>query len=218
MKKLFSLVLCLVAFASLARAQALQFTLDATATANVFGYVAGNSYQFTVNLAPSYSSTQPADYLANLPAWQRDSGSDELLFSSLNGYDIANVRQWLYLRGDIVQITIPGDGAFVGITSPNGTQMSYFNTAFDFVTSAVAPGYVDPNTALAPFAGSFPVTGTTYNYIQLLDMNGNETHAFTVTNVTLAASPVPEPATYAALSGLAALGFVGYRRRRASRA
>lgn len=218
MKKIFSLLLCLAAFAGPARAQALQFTLDATANANVFGYVAGNSYQFTVKLAPSYSSSQPSDYMGYMVAWSRDNVSDELLFSTLNGADISGVRQWLYLRGDLAQITIPGDGSFVGITSPNGTQMSYFNTAFNFVTGTGATGYVDPASALTPFTGSFAITGSAgYNYIQLLDMQGNETHAFTVTNVTLA-SAVPEPATYAAMSGVAILGFVVYRRRRASRA
>jgi len=217
MKKIFSLLLCLVAFDGLARAQALQFTIDATATDNVFGYVAGNSYQFTVKLAPSYSATQPSDYMEGLPAWNRNYGSDEPIFSTLNGFDITGVRQWLYLRGDIVQITIPGDGAFVGLTSPSGMQMSYLNTAFNFVTAGATPTYADPATALAPFTGSFAISGGGLNYVQLLDMQGNETHAFTVTNVTLASS-VPEPATYAAMSGLAILGFVVYRRRRALRA
>jgi hypothetical protein len=73
-----------------------------------------------------------------------------------------------------------------------------------------------PGTAVLTFAsqtGTFNGTAS----LLLLSQNGLGTNAvnFTLDNLAaVSAVVVPEPSTYASLAGVAALGFVAYRRRR----
>ena len=121
----------------------------------------------------------------------------------------------------------------IGLTTLNGTN-AIIGIQFRVEDSNVAfnyPGtYTDPATFFATqntFGGSisgspFETNNGIYPWLQVTYLDPSDTESgyssilFTPTSISISAAAVPEPSTYAALAGLAALGFVALRRRRAA--
>jgi hypothetical protein len=67
--------------------------------------------------------------------------------------------------------------------------------------------YVNPATYFSAYAGTYALnTGI----LKMYDVGAGHNTTFTATSLTIGA--VPEPSTYAALIGLAALGYAAYCR------
>ena len=129
----------------------------------------------------------------------------------------------------VMRIDPSGSTQIVALSAPN-------YTAYDMVISGPATfgtgGQTDADSGtgdnfyVLPFADAVavpigytsgdPLSGSiTFDNTDLATLGVNTgTHAWTLPNDTITLNVVPEPATYAALFGLAALGFVCARRRR----
>jgi hypothetical protein len=107
----------------------------------------------------------------------------------------------------------------IGLTTPNGTLVTGLSasvSAGNLPTFTFPEAYSEPFSAagyFAGFAGSYQNFDS--SFFRVHDPLGVEI-GFTVTNLTIGASAIPEPSTYAALFGLCALGLVMLRRRRAA--
>lgn len=95
-----------------------------------------------------------------------------------------------------------------------------FGEAFNFQFTGSAQSFVQPRgmEVGASLATSANVTVTWLGIAAVLDENDNPLSGITIqsTGNWITASAIPEPSTYAALAGLAALGLAVWRRRRAA--
>lgn len=103
-------------------------------------------------------------------------------------------------------------------TAPaNGFKFSLFDATGKEATASFdwASFTSGPQTVVALF--DFVTAGFNYGAVDgwnLISGGSGATINATLTSASL--TPVPEPSTYAALSGIAVLGFVAYRRRRSA--
>lgn len=222
----------LLGLAHLASAQT-TFTLTTNALSTTDGYITGNSYTFVFTLG-SGSSFSGA-YTTDRTSFQDESTADNQLWSSVGGtgllgtyaravgnlydpFNIAgaelppnNANQSLYLVAGTDAIVTPT----IGVTALSGTALSWIEVNIvDTVLPSwtMAPSGTAPSTFFASYAGTYTGFTPDDDYVALYSAaDGQRLLYFEVTS--LAISAVPEPSTYAALVGLAALGFVAWRRR-----
>jgi hypothetical protein len=112
----------------------------------------------------------------------------------------------------------------MGLTTPNGSGIGRIEISIkggSIPAFTYNPSYVDAtgyfNGYLGTYSGFTPGTPYTPTYMIIAGNDGdsvNYTQEFTVNSLTISA--IPEPSTYAALFGLAALGLVAWLRRRQS--
>lgn len=205
MKKFLSISL-LLAFASFARAQtvSIDFLLGNLTGAD------GTSLMKDGMLIQVYSASSLTAFTQPTPT-SFSSGGATLLFSG--AFDSTNTTGASGSM-DIVLSSIPT------ATLPQGS--SFMVQWFPTISAANVgngPGYDTPYGqygTLNDQSWVSPAAGSTVQY-SLLTMSSG---AGTANNLlgaallkTMAATPVPEPATYAAIFGALALGFVAYRRR-----
>jgi hypothetical protein len=152
----------------------------------------------------------------------------------------------VYSNGNIpyMYITAQSLANSLGITTPNGTtaitkiefRVNDPRVAFDYPGSRPDstdaednPTYVNPATYFGTYNTFGTVTGNqASSYFQTNNSvipnlwvtykDGVDEYSinFSPTTISISAAAIPEPSTYAALAGLAALGLVVLRRRRAA--
>jgi hypothetical protein len=217
MKPTFRAVLVLIALGAGAlssRAQ-ITFTLTTTADATGGGYNAGQTYQFTYTLAPTWSNNGASSYTATTNNWTEDNPANDQLFTSVSGSGLGGTfarpsAPYSYIANSStgnLQLYASADGAAVtGLTTLSGTPLRGVGAQVDTAISFATPGsYTDPATSFASVLGTYAATGS------ILLNTGTVGYDFTISGLTIA-SPIPEPSTYAALLGMAALAW-GIRRR-----
>lgn len=211
------------------------FTVSATASATTNNYNSGSSYTFVFTLGSG--STFGGARTSDRTSFQDETTADNQLWTSVGGtgllgtyvravgapgdpFNIAEVGlnptftdRGLYLVAGSDQFPNPS----IGVTTLSGTGISYFTVSVDdtaLPSWTMAPSGTAPSTYFAGYAGTYTGFSGGTDLVKIYNTAGAEVVSFNVTSVTISA--VPEPSTYAAMLGLAALGFVGWRRRKLS--
>lgn len=203
-----------------ARAQIL-FTITARAEVTDLGYTANQSYQFTYTLTPTWTNTPDSSFTATSNSWYLQNVTDAPLFTAIGGSGVSGT----YARSsDPTQSIVTNSsgrlelaesgagGTNIGLTTPSGAPIgalqAYIDTSIVFST----PGsYANPATAFTSVLGSYtPATDPVNN--NLVISAGGFGQFLSITGFTITA--IPEPSTYGAIFGAAALGFGLWRRRR----
>jgi hypothetical protein len=207
------------------------FTFTGTAGSNDLGYTAAQTGTFVITMGTSFvqngsefffndSTNGHANY------WIEDTTSHSQLFNAVSGASLTGVfvrptsastdpnSVLTTSNGNHLQITIGNDNAAgnIGPTLPNSTQLKslYVDLTLSSTIFTSPGAYTDPAAYFAGLAGSY--SGFSAGYIQLTDP-ANNTVGFTLTNLTISSSAIPEPATNATLLALTALGVWAVRRR-----
>lgn len=236
-KVLLSLLIC-AALGSSASAAAVTFTFQATANATSQGYTLGSTYTFSFTTGASYptlSTLSQSTFADNSGFngnnyWKNFSTSDSALFVSSGGTGLGgsfvpsatNPSSYIFngsMSSDFI-IGTTNTGLTVGMTTLSGTPLSYFNASGISLTlspsGAYTGSYVDPTTYFGARPGVYTVTASNPLRLYGLGGGGNELAAFTLNQLTISASAIPEPSTYAAIAGAAMLGLAVWQRRRKS--
>ena len=210
-----------------ARAQ-VTFTITGTANANTaaYGYNVGQAYTFVFTIPGNYSSPNSA-FTANSSHIYADEDTtlDTNLFTSISGSGLAGTfvrptdattapySQVGTSNVTELQIYVGSDtGSHIGLATLNVTSLEHIR-----VTTLNGPNFAFPGTYETPasyfqtYVGSYT---TSTGGIYLGDSVNNEPASFVMTNLTIAVTPVPEPATDAVWAGLIGLGVVQVVRRR----
>lgn len=108
----------------------------------------------------------------------------------------------------------------------NGSPISFLSAevSLPFLEelTAYTASYTDPATFFANYAGTYTPTSDTLR-VGWSDAGWYDTLNFRITSFAISVTgtplaPVPEPSTYGAMAGAAALGFAWWRRRSRARA
>lgn len=204
------------------------FTVTATASATTDNYVSGSSYTFVYTLGSG--STFSGAYTSSRTSFQDESTANDQLWTSVGGTGLLGtyVRPvvnsndpWgiaaaelppnytdrgLYLVAGTEQIASPS----IGVTTLAGAAIYYIEVSIDdaaLPSWTMAPSGTAPSTYFAGYAGTYTGFAGGLDTVTIRDTSDNLAGSFDVTSVAISA--VPEPSTYAAMLGLAALGFAG---------
>jgi hypothetical protein len=211
---------------------AIQFTITGTAQVSKYGYVAGQSYNFSLTLAEPlvtsrWRGSDGDEFWGEEYAWQPQ------LWSSVTGTGITGTftrplgdyfspYSELELWGDSDQSAIycwaGNDYAEnLGLIAPDGQTMisdvgfQTVMTARDFPVSDWPAEYVDPNSYFSSFTGTYANGQASNNWMTMHTEGWSDRVDFTPTSLTISntdASPVPEPANGLALAGLLSGGLL----------
>ncbi|MBS0631812.1 MAG: PEP-CTERM sorting domain-containing protein [Verrucomicrobia bacterium] len=226
MKSILRLV-SFVAFMAAAQIASAQVTLTFTATANTdaAGYtVAHGPYTFTFTLTSNFASTYNT-FTGSSNLWQEDlAGPDTQLYTAITGTGVTGTftqpsggAPYSFLQntsGSFLSLYAGTESALkpTGLQSLDGTDINLAAhgtlSSVDFLFSG---SETQPAAYFADYTGSYALSGSPV--ISLTDLNNNTLLTFTATNVTIGSGAIPEPATYAMLAGLGALGLALWRRR-----
>lgn len=211
------------------------FTVTATASTTTNNYNSGSSYTFVFTLGSG--STFTGARTSDRTSFQDESTADNQLWTSVGGtglsgtyvravghpndpFNIAETGlspnyadRGLYLVAGTDQNVTQS----IGVTTLAGTAISYMTVSIDdtaLPSWTMAPSGTAPSSYFAGYAGTYTGFSGGTDSVKIYNTASAEVGSFNVTSVTISA--VPEPSTYAAMLGLAALGFVGWRRRKLS--
>ncbi len=200
------------------------FTITATALSNTDElYTIGGTYTFVFTTGSSFTQSDSFDQ-----TWSEEFTTNNQLFQTVSGSALGGtfVRPVTSLHDpfsyinvnpdfDSIRLTAAADDSRTGLTSLNGTQL--IRVSGDIVPSSVDFGnFLAGTTSLFTYFASYQGTYalTEDSFFELISTNGETMASFTGTSVTISVAAIPEPSSYAALAGVAALGLVIVRRRR----
>lgn len=229
-----ALLLCAVVPAS---AQ-IVFTVTGTANSSAEGYTMGNSYTFVFTSAASFANADYSGFDSGGNLHREELDTDPQMWTAIGGTGRVGtyVRptstpddpySYLFNNANNLELRVGKDsGPAIGLTTLNGTEIGVLNasiTGGNMPTFALPGVYVEPFNASTGYWASYLGTYSGFsgggNQITLYNSTySSELVTFTTTALTISAAAVPEPSTYAALAGLAALGLVAFRRRHANAA
>lgn len=225
-----SVLALLLASATLLRAQ-VTVTVNATANATGEGYTLGNSYTFIFTTGASFASNPSSSFTSTVQNYfEHSATTDNQLWSSISGTGLGGA----FIRpvGDpedphsILRAGFTGTDFYfqataeteqivsqnIGLTTLASTAMASIHTiviAGNLPSFAFPATYVNPNSYFATYNGTY--SGFSTIILEIENTSNFLIASFSVTSLTISA--IPEPSTYAAIFGAAALGFVAYRRR-----
>lgn len=199
MKKtlIFALSMCLI---SICRSQTVTLNIQSGIMSNSVGTVVPDGSLFQVIASPDATFAAPT-------AGSFTGGSNDIVIFSYAVNSVASGASGYVLTAPVINLStyaIAGD--FL--------ELRWFPT---LTTGSASPGgstfygqygYAEQSTS----AWIAPASGQTLSYAFLTTSAGG-TLADTVGQAMSQTAPIPEPSTYAAIFGVAALGFVAYRRR-----
>lgn len=133
------------------------------------------------------------------------------------GYTVsASINASTYNYLEIIARTESGNASNFSVRFEDSNLNEYVVTALSSsLSSSLSTIYVPLNWTAANTANGFDSTSITAWGFGGSGL-GTVAFAYSVDKLSLTTSAVPEPATYAALFGVASLGFVAWRKRRAA--
>lgn len=213
------------------------FTVTATASATTNNYVSGSSYTFVFTLGSG--STFSGAYTSDRTSFQDNTTADDQLWTSVGGTGLSGTyvrpvgnadEPWSIAAAELpphytarglylVAGSSEHDSMYpsIGVTTLAGAAIYYIEVSIDdaaLPSWTMAPSGTAPSTYFAGYAGTYTGFAGGLDTVTIRDTSDNLAGSFDVTSVAISA--VPEPSTYAAMLGLAALGFAGWRRRKLS--
>jgi hypothetical protein len=206
-----------------------QVTISVTGTADAtgLGYTLGQTYTFTYTIAPSVTSNGFSFSNATNTLWYDYNLSHDPLFTSVTAPGLAGTftrppgttdpHSFIQIRHpsgvDTLEVSASSQSGDIGLTvSGFAVQYAYFYLTNAGTAFAYPGTYTDPATFFQSYTGTYNTTAGATHYLDIYAPTGSPTHAyFTISSLTIAA--VPEPSTYAAFAGAAALGLAFLRRR-----
>lgn len=232
-------ILSLAVLPCVATAQ-VTFTVTGTINTTAEGFTAGDVVTFSWTLIQSPSPGQPGSVnnVSNFYWIDETAGTDSPLFASVTGSPLSGT----YVRSssspasrmsvastNMLSIKSGNWSDPLGLTY-NGNAVTnitmdarFTGLTFDLSTGVDGQPPPDANTYFATYAGTYTELdySSNNNYFFWVGIDTNvfeDGLPFTPTSLTIAVGAVPEPSTYAAILGAAALVGAGVLRRRTKRA
>jgi hypothetical protein len=198
------------------------FTVTATANSSVYGYTAGQSYTFVFTAGSSFGPNGMSAFDSSQNFWLEETTTEDQLWSSVSGTGAlgtyvrptstsdAPYSNLATYTGNRLVLLAGADIGTIGVTAPSGSALKRVEFDLTGLTGFAFPGtYSQPNSYFSVYNGSYTPSGSISGVVVVA---GDFTsYGFTVSGVSIGA--VPEPATYAALAGVAVLGCALWRRR-----
>jgi hypothetical protein len=211
-------------------------TVDGLVTNNApaltaLNYTVGQTVTFSFTTAPSFANNASSSFSTSSNTWSEELLTENSFWASLAGtgisgtYQRPNTTNGSPFMGLVASTGTPSlniiatddDGVSIGLTA-NGHAL-FSLSAYELGTGAsIFPAplpatYMAPTTFFTSYVGTYALTG---GQIRIESADGFAVYA-TASQLTIA-SAIPEPSTYAAIFGAAALGFAVWRRRRGAAA
>lgn len=215
---------------------AVTFTITGTANQTAFGYTEGQAVTFTFVTNDAFTGTH--NFEENLTSWYEDGEVEGTqLWASIAGTGLTGAYSSVPTQASIsVGDANPSDGFTdefiylgamansyedgVGLFMPNGEAISWipFGLLVVGTEDSHVTSYIDIMTYFSEFAGNYPNYNTSdpdFGFMSLQAVDTQEQIGFTVNNLNISVSSVPEPSAYAVWAGACGLLLAaGTRKRR----
>jgi hypothetical protein len=190
------------------------FTFNGIAATSGMDYVQGQAYSLVVTTNALYAS-QPDPLFSgpDLSLWSPS--GDTMPFSNVSGSALIGTYSPDVGRPDYLAAFIGNNkleivintADFVTLQTLDGNTFSMIGLdCYIHGVNFLNPTSTGPNSYFQSYVGTYSVDSGFFGF--------DSSPQITITSVTIATvSSVPEPSTYAALAGLAVLGFACWRRR-----
>lgn len=216
--------------AAAAHAQ-ITFTITGTAAATDYGYTSGQSYTFSFVLNTAFTNNTSSRFDSSSNYWDQELETESDIYTNIYGTGLSGTfvsphsadinTPYAYVDTESAQSNIilnqgsDTPGVYIGLQTLSGTDLTVITATFnDSIIGSSAAAYPGTYTPLTTYWSNYLGTYTISGTLSLYSNGGTPLESFSITSVTISdASAVPEPATYAALLGLVALGLVARLRR-----
>ena len=210
-------------------------TIDTSAGSSAPSALAGFNGSVTYNLSSNGGYTKPALLTLSLDL-QINTSENSPTPASLRGVGLgfysaprvnnSEVEAFVNFTGLVVSpagtldlviggtLTSAEVAAFSGFSTSNFYTLTY---SLDTVTGSITSVYFNGNDYSSTFTGSTTAGVFTATLIDLFGYYGSTATSLVFTsrvdNLSISTTAIPEPSSYAALAGVAMLGFVAWRRK-----
>lgn len=208
------------------------FTVTGSANTSAAGYSIGQPYTFVFTSLTAFADNLDSNFQANTNYWAEENAAEHQIWSSVTSTSLSGsyTRPAGNYTQSFLQVTDSpglsfgagsdnGSGANIGLITPNTTLLGTIVVTTSDSPPASLPTFTFPSGFSDP-VGYFASRNGTYtgfdtaSLIWIYNSGGTPVVSFHVTSLTINATPVPEPAAYAACCGLGALCLAAWRRRR----